>query len=485
MQLNDPGLFKTKCLIGGEWMEEAGGATITVYNPADNTVVGTVPMLGRKETAKAIEEAQKAWPAWKALTPLQRGTILRRWHELILQNMDDLARIMTTEQGKPLAEAKGEIMLGCSYIPWYAEEARRTYGEVIPSPWPGKQPMTMRQPIGVTAAITPWNFPMSMIARKAAPALAAGCPMIVKPASATPYSALAMAELAVRAGVPAGILSVVTGNSGEIGAELCSSPVVRKLSFTGSTAVGKRLMADCAATVKKVSMELGGNAPMIVCADAQIDQAVAGAMGCKFRNAGQTCVCVNRFIVHESVCEEFTAKVVEKCKEIVVGNGILEGVTQGPMIDATAHAAMQTFVDDAVAKGAKVLFGGKPDPQGGLYYPPTVITGMTREMRVFKEEIFGPIVPIMTYKTEEEAIALANETEYGLASYVYTRDVGSFYRIAVGLDYGMVGVNDGALAGGEVPFGGVKESGQGREGGRQGIEDYIETKYILLAGLLS
>ena len=483
MQLKDPSLFKQACLIGGKWVSAADGAVISVHNPADNSLIGTVPKLGRKETAEAVAEAKKAWPAWKALLPLQRGEILRRWHALIMENVDDLAMVMTLEQGKPLAEAKGEIMLGASYLVWYAEEGRRTYGEVIPSPWPGKQPLTIRQPIGVTAAITPWNFPMSMIARKAAPALAAGCPMIIKPAGKTPFSALAMAELALRAGVPAGILSVITGSSKDIGAELCGNAEVRKLSFTGSTAVGKELMAACAATVKKVSMELGGNAPMIVCADADIDQAVAGAMGCKFRNAGQTCICVNRFIVHESVADAFAAKLTEAVKKIVVGSGLTAGVTQGPMIDATAHKSMQAFVDDAVTKGAKVLTGGKNDAQGGLFFQPTVLTGVTTQMRVFREEIFGPIAPIMTFKTEAEALALANDTEYGLASYVYTRDVGSFYRIAAGLEYGMVGVNEVALASGEVPFGGVKESGLGKEGGRQGIEDYVETKYILLGGL--
>lgn len=483
MKLQDSSLFKQQCLIGGQWISAADGAAITVTNPADGSVVGTVPRLGKKETAQAIVAAEKAWPAWKSLRPLQRSDVLRRWHALILENIDDLAIIMTNEQGKPLAEAKGEIMLGLSYLTWFAEEGRRIYGETIPSPWAGKQPMTIRQPVGVTAAITPWNFPMSMIARKAAPALAAGCPMIIKPASMTPFSALAMAELGMRAGIPAGILGVITGSASDIGDELCSNPIVRKLTFTGSTAVGKKLMASCADTVKKISLELGGNAPMIVCPDANIEQAVAGAMGCKFRNAGQTCICVNRFIVHESIHDAFVDGVVAQCKAIIVGNGLEAGVTQGPMIDSSAFAAMQAFVDDAVGKGAKIALGGKPDAKGGLFYQPTVLIGVTPQMRVFREEIFGPIAPVMTYKTEEEAVALANDTEYGLASYVFTRDVGSFYRIAESLDYGMVGVNEVALASGEVPFGGVKSSGLGREGGRQGIEDYLETKYILLGGL--
>ncbi|MDR2574183.1 MAG: NAD-dependent succinate-semialdehyde dehydrogenase [Desulfovibrio sp.] len=483
MQLKDSSLFKQQCLIGGQWISADNGATITVTNPADGAVIGAVPKLGKKETAMAIDSAEKAWPLWKNLRPLQRSDILRRWHSLIAENIDDLAMIMTMEQGKPLTEAKGEIMLGMSYITWYAEEGRRVYGETIPSPWAGRQPMTIRQPVGVTAAITPWNFPMSMIARKASPALAAGCPMIIKPAGKTPFSALAMAELGQRAGVPDGIISVITGDASVIGDALCANPRVRKLSFTGSTEVGKKLMASCATTVKKLSMELGGNAPMIICSDADIGQAVAGAMGCKFRNAGQTCICVNRIIVHDDVHDQFVTMLAEKTKGIVVGNGLEAGVTQGPMINPSAVASMQAFVDDAVAKGAKVILGGKPDVKGGLFYQPTILTGVTPEMRVFREEIFGPIAPIMRFKIEEEALALANDTEYGLASYVYTRDLGSFYRIAEALDYGMVGVNEVALASGEVPFGGVKHSGLGREGGRQGIEDYLETKYILLGGL--
>lgn len=483
MQLKDPSLFIQKCLVNGAWIDADDGATLTVCNPADNSVLGTVPKLGRKETARAIRGAEEAWPAWKALTPLHRSGILRRWHALVAENMDDIAVLMTMEQGKPLAESRGEIMAGMSYITWYAEECRRTYGEVIPSPWPGKQPLTIRQPIGVTAAITPWNFPMSMIARKAAPALAAGCPMIIKPASMTPFSALAMAELALRAGAPSKIVSVITGDATAIGEELCQNPVVRKLSFTGSTAVGKKLLAACGETVKKVSMELGGNAPFIVCADADLDAAVNGALGCKFRNAGQTCICANRFIVHESVHDAFVAMLTEKVRGIVVGNGMNQGVTQGPLIDKSAHDSMQSFVDDAVAKGAKVAIGGTNHALGGLYYEPTVLTGVTPRMRVFREEIFGPIAPVMTFKDEEEALALANDTEYGLASYVYTRDIGSSYRLARGLDYGMVGVNEAALASGEVPFGGVKQSGLGKEGGRQGIDDYLETKYILLGNL--
>jgi succinate-semialdehyde dehydrogenase/glutarate-semialdehyde dehydrogenase len=483
MELKEKSLFKQECLIDGRWVKSADGRTIEVRNPADNAVIGTVPRLSRTEVEGAIAAAEKAWPAWRALSALQRAAILKKWAELVRQNLDDLARIMTCEEGKPLAEARGELGLGLSYMDWYAEEGKRIYGEVIPSPWPDKQPITMRQPVGVTAAITPWNFPMSMIARKAAPALAAGCPMLIKPAGATPFSALAMGELAMRAGVPGGILSVITGISDEVGDVLCQSPIVRKLSFTGSTAVGKKLIANCAGTVKKLSMELGGNAPQIICPDADIELAANGSMGSKFRNAGQTCICVNRVLVHESIHDDYVARVVNKVKGIVLGNGLNAGVTQGPQIDAKAHSAMQDFVDDAVAKGARVEIGGKNSSLGGLFYEPTVLTGVTPQMRVFREEIFGPLLPVVKYGAEEEAIRLANDTEYGLASYVFTRSLGSFYRIASALEYGLVGVNEVGLASGEVPFGGVKMSGLGREGGRQGIEDYVETKYILLAGL--
>jgi NAD-dependent aldehyde dehydrogenases len=397
--------------------------------------------------------------------------------------MDDLAVILTTEQGKPLAEAKGELLSGLSYIEWYAEEAKRGYGEVISSPWKGKQPLTVRQPVGVAGAITPWNFPMSMIARKAAPALAAGCPMIIKPASMTPFSALALGELALRAGVPEGVLSVITGGSSDIGGELCKNPIVRKLSFTGSTAVGKILLAECAETVKKVSMELGGNAPMIVCPDADLELAANGAMASKFRNAGQTCICTNRLIVHRSIHDKLVAFMVDKAKKIVVGNGLEQDVTMGPLIEKRAFDSQQEFVNDAVAKGAKIVLGGKAHAKGGLFYEPTILTGVTPKMRVFREEIFGPVLPVLTYENEQEAVQLANDTEYGLASYVFTRDLGTSYRISEALEYGMVGVNETVLATGEVPFGGVKYSGLGREGGREGIEDYLETKFILLGGL--
>lgn len=483
MQLKDKTLFKQQSLINGTWVDAADGATLTITNPADGSVVGTVPKLTKAQVAEAIESAQKAFLEWRKLTAAQRGAILRKWKDLTVENAEDIAVIVTTEQGKPLAESKGEIGLGANYMEWFAEEGRRVYGEVIPSPWPGKQPITIKQPVGVAAAITPWNFPMAMIPRKAAPALAAGCPIILKPASKTPFTALALGELALRAGVPAGVISVLTGQASVIGDELCANPLVKKISFTGSTAVGKSLIAACSQTVKKVSMELGGNAPMIICPDADLELAVAGTMGSKFRNTGQTCICVNRVIVHESIHNAYVAKLLEKVKDIKLGNGMEPGVTQGPLVDRKAKDAMQPFVDDAVAKGAKIAAGGKESALGGLHYEPTVLTGVTATMRVFREEIFGPICPIVTYKTEAEAIALANDTEYGLASYVFTKDIGSFYRIASGIEYGLVGVNEVTLASGEVPFGGVKESGLGKEGGRQGIEDYLETKYILLGNL--
>ncbi len=483
MKLKDMNLFRQQAFISGQWVDASSKRTLTVNNPADDTRIGTVPALDAAQIKQAIQSAHEAFLLWREYTPLERGNILRRWQALIEENSDDIAAIMTTEQGKPLTEAKGEIAGGNSYIGWFAEEGRRLYGEIIPSPWPGKQPLTMKQPIGVTAAITPWNFPMSMITRKAAPALAAGCTMLIKPASKTPFSALALVELASRAGVPAGVLSVITGDSSVIGTELCNSDIVRKISFTGSTAVGKRLIAACAGTVKKVSMELGGNAPFIICPDADIDLAVDGTLKSKFRNAGQTCICANRIIVHESIHDTYVARLAEHVREIKVGNGMDAGVTQGPLIDRKAKESMEDFIADALSKGACLAAGGKASDLGGLYFEPTVLTGITTQMRVFREEIFGPICPVITYNEEKEAVALANDTEYGLASYVFTKDIGSFYRIASALEYGLVGVNEVGLATGEVPFGGVKESGLGREGGRQGIEDYVETKYILLGNL--
>lgn len=484
MHLKDKNLFKQQCLINGKWVDSADGTVLPVTNPADGAAIGAVPMLTRTQVEEAIAGARQAFSAWRALTPKQRGAVLHKWSELIQANTDDIALLMTSEQGKPLAEARGEITSGCDYIDWFAEEGRRVYGAVIPSPWPGKQPMTIRQPVGVTAAITPWNFPMSMIPRKAAPALAAGCPVLIKPASKTPFTALALGELALRAGIPDGVISVLTGKASVIGDALCQSPVVRKLSFTGSTAVGKELLAACAPTVKKVSLELGGNAPLIICPDADLDLAIAGTIASKFRNAGQTCICVNRVIVHESIHDVFVAGLTEKVKSLKLGNGLDPGVTMGPLVDEKAKRAMQPLVDDALAKGAKAVCGGKASPLGRLFYEPTILTGVTPKMRVFREEIFGPLCPVLTYGSEAQAVALANDTEYGLASYVFTKDIGTFYRISRDLEFGMVGVNEVILAGGEVPFGGVKESGLGREGGHQGIEEYLETKYIVLGNLL-
>lgn len=481
MKLNDVSLFKQACYVNGEWVTSE--ATLTVTNPYDGSTIGTVPKFGRSETEKTIAAAHAAWPAWRAKTAKERCVILHKWHDLIVANIDDLATILSTEQGKPLAESRGEILNGCSYIDWFAEECRRAYGEIIPSPWPGKQPIATRQSVGVAAAITPWNFPSSMITRKAAPALAAGCPVVLKPATATPYSAFALAVLAERAGFPAGVFSVITGDSAAIGSTFASSHAVRALSFTGSTAVGKQLMSECAQTVKKLGLELGGNAPYLVFDDADIDHAVESTMGCKFRNAGQTCICANRILVQKGVYEQYAEKLVRKVQGMVLGNGLEQGVTQGPMIDAKSVANLEALVADAVAKGAKVLCGGKRTGKLGNFFEPTVLGGVTPDMRVFKEEIFGPVAPLVSFATEDEAIAMANDTEFGLASYVFARDIGRIWRVSQALEYGLVGVNDVALASGELPFGGVKESGLGREGGRAGLEEFLEIKYTLLGRL--
>lgn len=483
MQLKDPSLLCSTCLIGGVWSESDSAEALAVLNKTTGTEICRVPNCGKAETERAIVAADKAFKGWAAMTAKVRGAILHKWHDLIHANIDDLALLLTLEQGKPLAESKGEILLGATYIDWFAEEGRRAYGEVIPSPWPGKQPLAIRQPIGVAAAITPWNFPSSMITRKAAPALAAGCPVIVKPASATPLSALAIGVLAERAGFPAGIFSVITGDAREIGNALCQSPKVRALSFTGSTPVGKTLMAQCSQTMKKLSLELGGNAPFIVFQQADIEDAVRNAVGCKFRNAGQTCICANRFLVEDAVHDAFVERLKIEAGKIILGDGTKPGVSQGPLIDAKAFAFMRTLLDDAVAKGATVVYGGKPSVLGGNFFEPTIVTGVTPAMRLFQEEIFGPIAPVIRFSTEEEAVALANDTPYGLASYVFTRDLAQMWRVATGLEYGLVGANEVALASGEVPFGGMKDSGLGREGGRQGLDEYLETKYILLGGL--
>jgi succinate-semialdehyde dehydrogenase/glutarate-semialdehyde dehydrogenase len=483
MRLQDASLLCSKCYVGGAWVEADSNGSFPVMNKTTGDVICTVPNCGKSETDHAIASAAEAFKAWGAMTGKERGLVLHRWHALIHENIDDLALILTLEQGKPLAESKGEILLGCTYIDWFAEEGRRAYGEVIPSPWSGKQPLAIRQPIGVAAAITPWNFPSSMITRKAAPALAAGCPVIVKPASATPLSALALGVLAERAGFPAGVFSVITGNAREIGDALCQSPTVRALSFTGSTPVGKKLMAQCAQTMKKLSLELGGNAPFLVFEKGDVEDAVRSAVGCKFRNAGQTCICANRFLVEDAVHDEFVERLKTEVGRIILGDGTKSGVTQGPLIDGKAIAFMHELLQDATGKGATIVCGGKPSALGGNFFEPTIVTGVTRDMRIFQEEIFGPIAPILRFSSEEEAIELANDTPYGLASYVFSRDLPQLWRVVTKLEYGLVGANEVALASGEVPFGGVKDSGLGREGGRQGLDEYLETKYILLGGL--
>ncbi|MGC4062918.1 MAG: NAD-dependent succinate-semialdehyde dehydrogenase [Aquabacterium sp.] len=483
--LKDPTLLKTQALINGEWVD--GAQRFAVNDPATGARLAEVPNLGAAQTEAAIEAANKAWPAWRALTAKARGAIMMKWFHLLNQHADDLARIMTAEQGKPLAEAKGEVGYGSSFIEWFAEEARRVYGETVPSTDPSKRFLVIRQPIGVCAAITPWNFPVAMIMRKVAPALAAGCPVVIKPAEATPLSALAVAELAQRAGMPPGVLNVITADAEQsiaVGKALCASDLVRHLSFTGSTEVGRILMQQCAPTVKKLALELGGNAPFIVFNDADLDAAVEGAMVSKYRNAGQTCVCANRLYAQSGIYDAFVAKLAEKVSQMKVGNGFEAGVTQGPLIEAAALAKVETLMADALGKGAKVVTGGKrADIPGGHFYQPTVLSDVPASARMAKEEIFGPVAPVFKFETEADAIALSNDTEFGLASYFYSRDVGRIFRVAEGLEYGMVGINTGLISTCEVPFGGVKQSGQGREGARQGMDDYLETKYLCLGGL--
>jgi succinate-semialdehyde dehydrogenase / glutarate-semialdehyde dehydrogenase len=480
--LNDAGLLKTDALIGGEWV--GGAARFDVNDPATGLKLADVPNLGTPETLDAIAAADKAWPAWRAKTAKERHAVLMKWFSLIMANADDLARILTAEQGKPLAEARGEVVYGASFIEWFAEEARRVCGETIPTTDNGKRYIVLKQPVGVCAAITPWNFPIAMITRKVAPALAAGCPVVIKPAEQTPLSALALAELAQRAGMPAGVLNVVTAdgaNSVLVGKALCASDTVRHLSFTGSTEVGRILMRQCAPTIKKLSLELGGNAPFIVFDDADIDSAVEGAMVSKYRNAGQTCVCANRFYVQEGVYDTFIARLAEKARGIKVGNGFEPGIHQGPMIDGNAVAKVEAHISDALAKGARVVVGGaRIDDR---FFTPTVIADVSSDMLCTREETFGPLAPVMKFKTEAEAVALANDTEFGLASYFYSRDVGRIFRVGEALEYGMVGINTGLISVAEVPFGGVKQSGLGREGSHQGIEDYVEVKYLCLGDI--
>jgi succinate-semialdehyde dehydrogenase/glutarate-semialdehyde dehydrogenase len=483
LELKDPKLFRQQCYVDGAWLDADDKSTLTVNNPADGAQLGTVPKMGVAETRRAIEAANAAFPAWRARTAKERSVILRRWFDLMMANQEDLAQLMTAEQGKPLAESRGEIAYAASFIEWFAEEGKRIYGDTIPQHQADKRIVVLKEPIGVCVAITPWNFPSAMITRKAGPALASGCTMVVKPASATPYSALAMAELAERAGVPKGVLSVVTGSAGAIGGEMSTNPLVRKLTFTGSTEIGKKLMAQCAGTVKKTSMELGGNAPFIVFDDADLDAAVEGAMISKYRNNGQTCVCANRVLVQDKVYDAFAAKLAAKVNALQVGDGRQAGVTTGPLINADAVAKVEEHIADALAKGAKVLTGGKRHALGGLFFEPTVLANVTPSMQVTREETFGPVAPLFRFKDEAEAIRLANDTEFGLAAYFYGRDIGRIWRVAEALEYGIVGINTGLISTEVAPFGGVKESGIGREGSKYGIEDFLVIKYLCLGGI--
>ena len=482
-QLKDMKLFRQQCYINGEWVDADSKATIAVHNPADGQQIGAVPNMGVAETRRAIEAANAAWPAWRAKTAKERAACLRKWYDLMMANQEDLAILMTVEQGKPLAESRGEIAYGASFIEWFAEEGKRIYGDTIPAPAPDRRIVVIKQPVGVCAAVTPWNFPNAMITRKAGPALAAGCTMVIKPASQTPYSALALCELAERAGIPKGVLAVITGSSGPIGKELTTNPMVRKFTFTGSTEVGKLLMSQCASTVKKVSLELGGNAPFIVFDDADIDAAVDGAMASKYRNTGQTCVCANRLFVQEGVYDRFATKLAEKVGAMKVGNGLEDGVVQGPLIDMKGLEKVEEHVADALAKGARVVIGGKRHAKGGTFFEPTVLADVTTKMKVNHEETFGPVAPLFRFKTEEELIRLANDTEYGLAAYFYSRDIGRVWRVAEAIESGIIGINVGIISTEVAPFGGMKESGIGREGSKYGIEEFLETKYLCMGGI--
>jgi succinate-semialdehyde dehydrogenase / glutarate-semialdehyde dehydrogenase len=483
LPLKDPKLFREQCYINGDWVAAPGGNSFPVVNPATGETLGAVPDLGAAEARRAIEAAERAWPAWRAKTAKERAAILRKWFDLMMANQDDLAQILTAEQGKPLAEAKGEIAYGASFIEWFAEEGKRAYGDVIPTHQADKRILVMKQPVGVCAMITPWNFPNAMITRKAGPALAAGCTVVIKPAEQTPFSALAMAELAARAGVPKGVLNVITGDAPTIGAELCANPKVRKLSFTGSTEVGRILMKQSADTVKKLSLELGGNAPFIVFDDADLDAAVEGAIASKYRNAGQTCVCANRLYVQDAVYDAFAAKLAAKVKDFKVGAGNEPGVMIGPLIDEQGMKKVEQHVADALGKGAKAMLGGKRHERGGLFFQPTVLTGVSPAMLVSREETFGPVAPLIRFQTEEEVIRLANDTEFGLSGYFYSRDVGRIFRVAEAMEVGIVGANVGIISTEIAPFGGVKQSGVGREGSKYGLEEYLEVKYILIGGI--
>ena len=483
MKLQDSRLFRQQCYIDGAWCDADDGSTVAVTNPADGSDLGTIPKAGKAETRRAIAAAARAFNQWRAKTAGERAKILRRWFELLMENQEDLAILMTCEQGKPLAEARGEIAYAGAFIEWYAEEGKRTYGDVIPPPMNDRRIVVTKEPVGVVAAITPWNFPAAMIARKAAPALAAGCTMVCKPATATPYSAFALAELAERAGIPAGVLNVVTGSSTAIGAELTDNPTVRKLTFTGSTEIGKLLMERSARTVKKVSMELGGNAPFIVFDDADLDAAVVGALASKYRNSGQTCVCANRFLVQDGVYDDFAERFSSEVQKMVVGDGMETSTQQGPLIDLKAVEKVEEHIDDALGKGGRILVGGKRHELGGTFFEPTVLADINTQMAVAREETFGPLAPLFRFRTEDEAIQLANDTEFGLASYFYSRDMGRVWRVSEQLEYGIVGVNVGIISTEVAPFGGVKESGVGREGSHYGIDDYLEVKYVCMGGV--
>ncbi|MDE0451786.1 MAG: NAD-dependent succinate-semialdehyde dehydrogenase [Gammaproteobacteria bacterium] len=483
VRLSDPALFRQQCYVDGEWVDADSGATFDVTDPATGQPIGVVPSFGAAETRRAVEAANAAYPAWRALTGKERASILRRWYDLMLEHQEDLAVIMTAEQGKPMAESRGEIVFGASFIEWFAEEAKRAYGDVIPTHLADRRIVVTKEPVGVVASITPWNFPNAMITRKAGPALAAGCTVVARPASSTPLSALALGELATRAGIPAGVFNVVTGPSSAVGGELTSNPIVRKLSFTGSTAVGKILLEQCAGTVKKVSMELGGNSPFIVFDDADVDAAVEGAMASKYRNTGQTCVCANRFLVQEGVHDEFAQKLAAAAGNLRVGPGLTGETDQGPLIDMAAVEKVEDHIQDAVNGGGTVVSGGQRHELGGTFFEPTVITGVTPAMKVAREETFGPVAPVFRFKTEEEAIQLANATEFGLAAYFYSRDIGRIWRVGEALEYGIVGINVGIISTEVAPFGGFKESGIGREGSKYGLDEFLEVKYMCVGGI--
>jgi succinate-semialdehyde dehydrogenase / glutarate-semialdehyde dehydrogenase len=483
MRINDPGLLRQQGYIDGAWVDADDGGVTEVTNPADGSVIGTVPNMGSGETRRAIAAANNAWPGWRARTGKERAVILRRWYDLIMGSQEDLARLMTAEQGKPLAEARAEVSYGAAFVEWFAEEAKRIYGDTIPQHQADKRIVVIKEPVGVVASITPWNFPIAMITRKCAPALAAGCTVVAKPAGLTPLCALALAELAERAGIPAGVFNVVTGSATAIGGEMTANRLVRKLTFTGSTEIGKKLMQQCAGTVKKISLELGGNAPFIVFDDADLDAAVEGAIASKYRNTGQTCVCANRILVQNSVYDDFAARLGQAASEMKVADGFTEGAQLGPLINIDAVEKVEAHIADATAKGARIVVGGQRHALGGTFFAPTVLAEVTPEMMVSREETFGPLAPLYRFETDEDAIRLANDTEFGLASYFYSRDIGRIWRAAEALEYGIVGINTGIISTEVAPFGGMKESGIGREGSKYGIEEFLEIKYLCIGGI--